>query len=110
MRLRTALLSALVSFLPAVASASEGEKLVGTKAKEWDVTDWINSDPLTLKGQAGKVVLVRWWTGPGCAVCAATAPALNEFHAAYKDKGLVVVGFYHHKAQTPLKLDTVKHA
>jgi peroxiredoxin len=35
-------------------------------------------------------------------------PALNEFHARYKDKGLVVVGLYHHKADTPLDPAAVK--
>src|SRR5438105_5051771 len=69
------------------------EELIGSKAKEWEVTDWLNSKPLTLKDQAGKVVLVRWWTAPGCPYCAATAPALNEFDRSYKDKGLVIVGF-----------------
>jgi thiol-disulfide isomerase/thioredoxin len=48
------------------------------------------------------VALVRWWTAPGCPYCAATAPSLNEFHAHYKDKGLVVVGLYHHKSDAPL--------
>jgi thiol-disulfide isomerase/thioredoxin len=55
-------------------------------------------------------VLVRWWTAPGCPWCAATAPALNEFHAAYKDRGLVVIGFYHHKSGAPLDVGRVKRS
>ncbi len=86
------------------------EDVIGTKAQEWQVTDWINSKPLTLKDQAGKVVLVRWWTAPGCPFCAATAPALNEFYSKYKEQGLVVIGFYHHKADAPLDLAGVKKA
>jgi peroxiredoxin len=89
------------------AGAGEGEP-VGTRPPEWQVGDWINSPPLTLKGLAGKVVLVRWWTGGGCPYCTATAPALNEFHARYKDQGLVVIGFYHHKARAPLDVAKVK--
>jgi peroxiredoxin len=84
------------------------DPLIGTKAAEWQLTDWLNSDPLTLKGLAGKVVLVRWWTGGGCPFCAATAPALNEFHATYRDRGLVVVGAYHHKSSRPLDRDHVR--
>src|SRR5437870_3614763 len=76
--------------------------LICTKALEWNVTDWINSKPLALRDLKGKVVLVRWWTGGGCPYCRATAPSLNEFHAKYANKGLVVVGFYHHKEQGPL--------
>jgi peroxiredoxin len=84
------------------------ETLIGTKALEWSVTDWINSKPLALKDLKGKVVLVRWWTGGGCPYCIATAPALNDLHDKYGSKGLVVIGFYHHKADEPLSLATVK--
>jgi peroxiredoxin len=98
---------AVLFFLPAIRA---DDPLVGTRAKPWRVTDWINSSPLALKDLRGKVVLVRWWTAPGCPFCAATAPALNGFHAHYKDKGLTVIGFYHHKARAPLKVGAVKRA
>src|SRR4051794_33250089 len=84
------------------------ESVIGTKPSEWNVTDWFNSKPLTLHDLKGKVVLVRWWTGGGCPYCIATAPSLNEFHAKYADRGLVVIGFYHHKEKGPLSLDAVK--
>jgi thiol-disulfide isomerase/thioredoxin len=77
--------------------------------REWEVGDWINSKPLTLKDLSGKVVLVRWWTS-GCPLCKATAPALNEFHTKYRDDGLVVIGFYHHQASAPLDTAEVKQA
>jgi peroxiredoxin len=32
----------------------------------------------------------------------ATAPALNEFHDEYSERGLQVIGFYHHKGDAPL--------
>src|SRR5712692_6829263 len=99
-----------LSFLLFAEAARADNKLLGTKPPEWQVTDWIQSQPLTLQELAGKVVLVRWWMAPGCSYCAATAPALNEFHATYKDQGLVVLGFYHHKAAPPLKLATVQRA
>src|SRR5208283_5150620 len=99
----------LPAFLLATADTHAGDdKLIGTQAPEWELTDWVNSKPLTLKDQRGKVVLVRWWTGAGCVFCAATAPALKEFHSTYSPKGLVVVGVYHHKEQGPLKTETVK--
>jgi peroxiredoxin len=100
----------LPGWLLAAPVAQAGDKLLGTKAPEWQLTNWLNSKPLTLKGQRGKVVLVRWWTGDGCPFCAATAPALKEFHARYAAKGLVVLGVYHHKAKGPLKPDKVKQA
>ena len=70
--------------------------------------DWINSRPLSLKALSGKVVLVRWWTAPYCPYCSSSAPALNEWYKAYKDKGLVVIGLYHHKSSTPLEIQKVK--
>jgi thiol-disulfide isomerase/thioredoxin len=87
--------------------AQASDKLIGSQAKEWQLTDWLNSQPLTLKDLRGKVVLVRWWTG-GCAYCAATAPALKEFHSKYAADGLVVFGIYHHKSKTPLDVDDIK--
>ena len=77
-----------------------GQKLIGTKPPEWQVEGWLNSPPLKLADLKGKVVLIRWWTAPGCPYCSATAPALNEFHEQYP--GLVVIGFYHHKSDQPL--------
>src|SRR5262245_37252505 len=86
----------------AAGVAHAGDELVGTRAAEWELTGWINSKPQTVKGQRGNVVLVRWWTGDGCPYCAATAPALNEFHSRYSPRGLVVVGVYHHKGRGAL--------
>jgi len=98
------------AWLGSAPATRAADKLIGTKAPDWEVTGWINSKPLALKDLAGNVVLVRWWTAPGCPFCAATAPSLNEFHAQYKDKGLVVVGFYHHKSATPLDPARVKRS
>src|SRR6185436_8775492 len=48
------------------------------------------------------------WTAPECQYCKATAPALNEFYTAYHKDGLEVLGFYHHKSRSPLRVDDVK--
>ena len=90
------------------APATEGSDMIGHQAGRWEVRDWINSNPLTLEELRGKVVLVRWWTAPGCPFCEASAPALNEFSQRYGDRGLVVIGFYHHKSPTPLSVAHVK--
>lgn len=75
-------------------------KLVGTTPPEWQADRWLSSPPLSLAGLRGSVVMVRWWTA-GCPFCAATAPSLRYFARTYGDKGLRVVGMYHHKEQTP---------
>jgi len=93
--------------LHAAASDEEAE-LIGTKALSWEVSEWLNSQPLSLEQLRGRVVLVRWWTGPECPYCAASAPNLNTLHEKYHTKGLVVIGFYHHKSPTPLTRRHVK--
>lgn len=84
------------------AVPDEGAELIGTRAPQWDVTEWINGKLLSLDELRGSVVLVRWWTGPECPYCAASAPNLNALYEQYHAKGLVVIGFYHHKSPTPL--------
>jgi peroxiredoxin len=92
------------------ARHKEGEELIGTRALEWSGAQWIQGGPLALEGLRGRVVLVRWWTAPDCPLCAGTAPSLNAFHDQYKERGLVVVGFYHHKSDAPLREeDVVEH-
>ena len=83
------------------APDDDGSELVGTAPGEWEAVHWRSSPPLTLSGLRGKVVLARWWTA-GCPYCEATAPALREFDRNYRERGLVVIGFYHHKDDGPL--------
>ena len=90
------------------APPNEGADVIGVRPEGWTVRDWINSEPLALEGLRGKVVLVRWWTAPGCVFCEGSAPALNDFWKRYRDQGLVVVGLYHHKSSDPLRLNDVK--
>jgi thiol-disulfide isomerase/thioredoxin len=90
------------------APAEAGSDLIGRQFEKWDVGEWINSKPLTLDSLRGQVVLIRWWTAPGCPFCEASIPALNEFARRYRDRGLVVLGFYHHKSSAPLTPAHVK--
>ena len=98
---------ALCMLMLVAFSGRDYEHLLGTKAPAWTVSHWINTEPMDLADLRGKVVLVRWWTGPRCPFCRASAAALNEWHQTYQDDGLVVVGFYHHKSRSPLFLKDV---
>lgn len=71
--------------------------LVGQPAPGWDDLGWVKGGPLDGDSLRGRVVLVRWWTGPGCPYCRASAPSLQEWHERYRERGLTVVGMYHHK-------------
>ncbi|MBI4276263.1 redoxin domain-containing protein [Candidatus Uhrbacteria bacterium] len=54
---------------------------------------WFNSDPLTLAGLRGKVVVIDFWTY-SCINCQRTLPYLRRWHTTYKDKGLVIIGVH----------------
>ena len=89
--------------------AKEGDELIGKLAPEWGTLKWMNSQPLKLSELADKVVLIRWWTET-CPFCSSSAPALNEFHDIFKEKGLVVVGMYHPKPPGPRRQKTLEKA
>ena len=89
--------------------AKEGDELIGKPAPEWGTLKWMNSQSLKLSELADKVVLIRWWTET-CPFCRRSAPALNEFHDTFKDKGLVVIGMYHPKPPGPRRQNTLEKA
>src|SRR5882724_10591658 len=71
--------------------------VIDQPAPPWQVSQWFNSPPISLEDLRGKVVLVRWFMGPSCPFCSGTAPTLRALHERYADKGLTVIGMYHHK-------------
>ena len=89
--------------------AKEGDELIGELAPKWGTLKWMNSQPLKLSELADKVVLIRWWTET-CPFCSRSAPALNEFHDIFKEKGLVVVGMYHPKPPGPRRQKALEKA
>jgi thiol-disulfide isomerase/thioredoxin len=54
------------------------------------IQTWLNSEPLTLAGLRGKVVLVDFWTYT-CINCINTLPYVKQWNQKYKDQGLVGV-------------------
>ena len=75
-------------------SACFGAGQAGSQAPEFQgIANWINSDPLTIKGLRGKVVLVDFWTYT-CVNCIRTMPYLKEWHDKYAKEGLVIVGVH----------------
>jgi thiol-disulfide isomerase/thioredoxin len=57
------------------------------------VSAWLGSPPLTMAGLRGQVVLIDFWTHT-CSIWQRTVPYLNRWHAAYRDKGLSIVGVH----------------
>ncbi len=58
-----------------------------------DLTNWINSKPLTLNALRGKVVLVDFWTY-SCVNCNRALPYVEKWYKTYQSDGLVVVGVH----------------
>lgn len=71
--------------------------------------EWINSNPLTLRGLRESVVLVDFWTYT-CINCIRTLPYLKSWHTKYKDKGLVIVGVHTPEFEFEKNPDNVKKA
>lgn len=90
------------------ADEADVSSIAGKPAPEWQVSTWFNSKPLTISDLLGRVVLVRWFMSSECPYCSATAPSLVELHQDYAEKGLTVVGMYHHKSEGPLVVDDVR--
>jgi peroxiredoxin len=66
------------------------------------VTEWINSDPLTMAKLRGKVVLVHFWTN-GCYNCKNNYPHYKAWQERYAGKDVVIVGI--HTPETPGERD-----
>jgi thiol-disulfide isomerase/thioredoxin len=79
-----------------VSSSQGGRDRVGLPAPAWGEMEWLHTGPLTLEGLRGRVVLIRFWTDT-CPFCRATAPALAELDADYRERGVTVIGMYHPK-------------
>ena len=81
----------------------------GLAAELKGIQAWINSDPLTIDGLHGKVVLIDFWTYT-CINCIRTLPYLKEWHAKYQDDGLVIIGVHTPEFEFEKDLDNVVKA
>jgi thiol-disulfide isomerase/thioredoxin len=88
------------------ADTIDARTIVGKPVPAWDA-DWMGAAPIAPADLRGQVVLVRWFT-EGCPYCAATAPTLVKLDDELGDKGLRIIGMYHHKSDEPLEPARVK--
>lgn len=58
-----------------------------------DTNEWINSSPLRLEELRGKVVVVHFYAC-GCINCIHNYPSYHQWHDAFKDKGVVLIGIH----------------
>ena len=77
--------------------AADGSELVGRKLDRWQLSDWVGSEPLDLADLRGRVVVVRFWTSPGCPFCEKTLPALQKLADELRGEPVTFVGAFHGK-------------
>ena len=68
---------------------------------------WINSEPLTLKGLHGRVILIEFWTF-ACYNCRNTLPTVKKWDAQYRDKGLTIIGVHTPESDLERNVDDVR--
>jgi len=96
--------------LSSASRSSSEQPMAGDKspaAPEFASGTWINSDPLTLKGLRGRVVLVDFWTF-ACYNCRNTLPYVKEWDTRYRDKGLTIIGVHSPELDEERVLENVK--
>jgi thiol-disulfide isomerase/thioredoxin len=57
------------------------------------ISEWLNSDPLTVAELKGNVVLIQFWTF-ACINCQRTLPYIVQWHQQYAEQGLKVIGVH----------------
>lgn len=83
----------LVGSREPVADETNGLEDFGAAPELRGISTWFNSEPLSLAGLRGKVVLVDFWTY-SCVNCLRTLPYLIRWYETYRDEGLVIVGIH----------------
>src|SRR5215203_548332 len=87
----SALLLAMVLGVAATRHREPEEKAAGPSFT--GATGWLNTQPLTLAGLRGKVVLIDFWTFT-CINWRRALPYIREWASKYKGQGLVVIGVH----------------
>lgn len=103
MKRLSAMLLAGATFFNAASSHGAPFAKAETAPEFTGIDKWLNSEPLTMQGLRGKVVLVDFWTYT-CINCIRTLPHVKRWHEKYGGQGLVVVGV--HTPEYPFERST----
>jgi thiol-disulfide isomerase/thioredoxin len=70
---------------------------------------WLNSQPLTVDGLRGKVVLINFWTYT-CINWLRQLPYVRAWAEKYKERGLIVIGVHTPEFEFEKNIDNVRRA
>lgn len=73
------------------------------------ITGWLNSEPLTISGVRGRVVLVHFWTF-GCINCRNVQPYVKAWYDQYAAAGFEVIGVHTPELSFEKDLSNVRQA
>lgn len=77
--------------------ALDGQEMIGRTLPEWHLDPWLDGETRTLASLRGRVVVVRFWTAPGCPYCEKTLPALQRLAKELEAEPVTFVGAFHGK-------------
>ena len=88
-------LAATAPLVRAAGNPGTGARLpqYGAAPEFAGIETWLNSEPLSIGGLRGQVVMVNFWTF-ACINCIHVLPHVVQWREKYKDRGLVVVGVH----------------
>ena len=101
--------AALGVALAVLAAAGRGDDPKAVPAPEFaGVTAWVNTPPLKLADQKGKVVILHFWTN-GCINCVNNYPHYRAWQDKYKDaKDVRMVGVHTPEFAAEKDVDRIK--
>jgi thiol-disulfide isomerase/thioredoxin len=73
------------------------------------ISEWLNSNPITVAELKGNVVLIQFWTF-ACINCQRTLPYIVQWHQQYGEQGLKVIGVHTPEFAFERDVDNVKNA
>jgi thiol-disulfide isomerase/thioredoxin len=82
-------------------------KTIACKAPEIESDTWINSPPVSLSEQRGKVTVVHFYAF-GCGNCTRTLPYYNDWHKHFPKSSLSIIGIHRPETKQERNIDKVK--
>lgn len=93
---------------PASAEETEKQPPKSKQAPEFaEISEWINTRPLTMKDLRGKVVVIHFWTF-GCINCIHNLPHYQAWQKDFAGQDLVIVGIHTPETDEEKKAENVR--